>query len=132
MQCSSSKAILPILFADLISLSDIFQMVSPLICSFVHFRWFLLVFRWFYFSDDFQMLFKNRNGFRWFSDSDDFQMEKDMPELIKNGLFFCSPLRCSSKSSKNFCSWINWKRQGQYWTFFMEFWEFLHFILTES
>ena len=28
-------------------------------------------------------------------------------ELIKNGLFFCSPLRCSPKSSKNFCSWIN-------------------------
>ena len=56
-------------------------MVSPLICSFVHFRWFLLFFRWFYFSDDFQMLSKNRNGFRWFSDSDDFQMEKDMPNF---------------------------------------------------
>ena len=57
---------------------------------------FQIYFRWFYFSDDFQILskwhisisdgfswlsdgFTHIFGFRWFSDSDDFQMEKDMP-----------------------------------------------------
>ena len=94
---------------------------------------FQIYFRWFYFSDDFQILskwhisisdgfswfsdgFTHIFGFRWFSDSDDFQMEKDMPEYEVSSYALSSFLTCWVLREDNalLCLFLNMSN----WLFF--------------